>query len=637
MVLLYQPESYAAEVAAAPPTAPAAVLDRFVLNSPTVPAQHRATIERLAQEIVASLSTPSPVRSVTLVGHTDVSGPTSFNLDLGRRRASEVQRLLVAAIERRRPGAAARLSIELRSAAATQPAAPGDSPQARALNRRVELFLVRETPPPPPPPVRLRPPRRGPSRWRRAVGAGFVRDGNSVQGLIDGPETFRSMVQAIRTATGRGDYIYLLGWWLSDNFPMIAGDPTTTARSLFSAASARGVQIRAMLWDQWGKQNTAEVGRINALANGGAILDNDTLAFGSHHQKILIVKGSRGLIAFCGGVDINPDRVVSTAGGGSSSSGGLGTPMHDVHCRIMGPAAKDLVDVFLTRWTAHPAHSGIDRAKGAPLGAREPVPPRMGNLSVRVATTFNRIRPHKCAQSRSVRRTIIGAMREARRFIYMEDQYLVNMEMARELRAALPRIQHLTILIPHSSISDMPQVWMRRKAFIDHLRSGPDAHKVRVFFLVTPSTGKFGPHTYVHAKSYFIDDEIAIIGSANCNRRGFSYDSEAIAAIFEETQPESGAPTFAQRVRMRLWSEHLGVPASAVADGVASAGLWLAPRPTSRARPYNPNAGKDPLSKRMISWDRIIDPSADGLPACTVATGAGRVVTAAREAAFAPA
>ena len=67
-----------------------------------------------------------------------------------------------------------------------------------------------------------------------------------------------------------------------------------------------------MLWDQQGRKNTAEIDHINKLATGAGILDNLTLRWqtGSHHQKVLIVKGSLGLIGFCGGVDINKDRIL---------------------------------------------------------------------------------------------------------------------------------------------------------------------------------------------------------------------------------------------------------------------------------------------------------------------------------------
>ena len=37
---------------------------------------------------------------------------------------------------------------------------------------------------------------------------------------------------------------------------------------------------------------------------------------------------------------------------------------------------------------------------------------------------------------------------------------------------------------------------------------------------------------YVHSKTWVIDDEFAIVGSANCNRRGYTHDSEASVGVY---------------------------------------------------------------------------------------------------------
>ena len=100
---------------------------------------------------------------------------------------------------------------------------------------------------------------------------------------------------------------------------------------------------------------------------------------------------------------------------------------------------------------------------------------------------------------------------------------------------------------------------------------------------------RFGPHTYVHAKTLVADDEIAVIGSANVNRRGWEHDSEVVAAV---VGPGRDGTPVARKLRTRLWAEHLGVAEAAVADPVASKGLWLTARrgacslrPARRHRP----------------------------------------------------
>ncbi|NJL86787.1 MAG: hypothetical protein HC886_13725 [Leptolyngbyaceae cyanobacterium SM1_1_3] len=475
--------------------------------------------------------------------------------------------------------------------------------------------------PPVPPAIVLNPPRWAPIIRSRLSSSATLRSGNAVTFLVDGAATFRAMVDAINTVQSAEHYVYLLGWILKDNFEMIPCDRTSSFSNLIAAASSRGVQVRAMLWDQVGTQNTAEVGRINALPTGAAILDNETpspiAGFGSHHQKVLIVKGAQGLITFCGGIDINDDRIDpcrsgSSSGGssgGSGSSGG-GKPLHDVHCKVIGPAAFDLLQTFIHRWDHHPDHVRLDRTSGALLGRAEPIPTRItspGRLSstgqtssVCIARTFNPVTPGTTLRrERDIQNLLVASIRNARRFIYLEDQYLIHPLAAAELRAAVPRLEHLTILIAASELSDLPCVWKLRREFVARLTAGlssRDRAKVRLFILVSPPASTpptFGRHTYVHAKIWVFDDELAVIGSANCNRRGWEHDSEVNAFIFDDRSPAAGGQTFAQKLRQHLWAEHLNVSPAVVTDGVASARLWLSPPAGARIMPYNPTAARD--------------------------------------------
>jgi len=285
---------------------------------------------------------------------------------------------------------------------------------------------------------------------------------------------------------------------------------------------------------------------VNALTcndgrrTGGAIVDWRTASvFGSHHQKLMLVKGSEGLSAFCGGVDINPDRVkvVHPA---------MGQPLHDVHCRVRGPAARKLIDVFAQRWLSHPLHETIDREQGQLRGLSEPLGPSADKAVVRVASTFNFVKSEKinfntfrrdaCRTERSIRDMLLRAILTATRFIYFEDQYMIGPMQAKALREALRKgVQHITAVITHPSISDLPNVWAARKAFVDYVSSAPGAgDRFKVYYLVSPTSQKpGGPYTYVHAKTWIIDDEFAFIGSANVNGRGWSSDSEVGIGVID--------------------------------------------------------------------------------------------------------
>lgn len=469
----------------------------------------------------------------------------------------------------------------------------------------------------------------GTARWRSILGTA-ARDGNEVVPLVDGPETFRALHAAIGTATAPGHYVYLLGWWLDLDEPLDVPSVglacprsprrgPSTVRALLTAASAAGVQIRAMLWDQTGgTKNTAEVAFVDGLTHGAALLDNHQLAFfvGSQHQKLLVVKGTEGLLAFCGGVDVNCDRVCPagscppSGSSGSASGSNAGQPLHDVHCRVKGPAANDLLAVFVKRWFSNPDHVARDITKGTLLGLREPPSPAAGRALVRVGETYNATATMpggaiRTFRDRTVQEILLAVIGGARRFLYIEDQYLIGMCAAEAIARALPNLDHVTVLIAPSEISDLPRRWELRRRFIDHIRFAPHGHKLRVFVPCLPGevTAVSGSHAYVHSKLLLADDEVAVIGSANVNRRGWEHDAEVVAAVAGDGG--DGVP-LARTLRTKLWAEHLGVARTAVADPISSKGLWLTAA-TRRVCPYVTTGGTDPSWQRRISED-LIDP-----------------------------
>jgi phosphatidylserine/phosphatidylglycerophosphate/cardiolipin synthase-like enzyme len=517
--------------------------------------------------------------------------------------------------------------------------------------------------PPGPPiiPVVLRP--LQPGRWGPILSAAKsadanLRSGNAVRALIDGAETFRIMVDEIRAAQGEHDYVYLLGWdmTMDPSFELIPGDPASTVARLLEDASKRGVQVRMMLWAKPVRQNIKETAFVNGLTNGAAIRDDETphnsaatvpkvaaalvaagispvlipiivavikpslaALTGAHHQKVLIVRHGEILAAYCGGIDLNANRlqvVDPTAG----------HPHHDDHCRIVGPSAFDLLQTFIKRWRHHPDSGKIDAGPKGPLrGASEPIPaplttpspqdsPFGGTCSVVIARTFTPLHSVPgVGKERDIKALLLTAIANAQTFIYLEDQYLIDLDTAAALNKAIPRLAQVTILITGTQIltqgviPDLPFGGEYRRDFVDRMISGlssSDLAKVGVFQLSTSqSSPTFGRHTYVHAKSWVFDDELAVIGSANCNRRGYLHDSEVDAFIFDdpppqifvatrETEPagEAGPPfghTWAQSYRIALWKEHLGVPAAAVEDGVVGGLLWRVRPPSARVLPFS--------------------------------------------------
>jgi phosphatidylserine/phosphatidylglycerophosphate/cardiolipin synthase-like enzyme/LAS superfamily LD-carboxypeptidase LdcB len=487
----------------------------------------------------------------------------------------------------------------------------------------------------------------GAAYWQAQLRLGLA--GNRVRPLVDGPDAFAAIQRAIETAVGETHYIYLLGWWV-DPWVNLTG-PGTSLLDLFTRAGERRVQIRVLMWDSpalipafanHSQLHDAAETALNRIpychaqqdAGGGLISPR------SHHQKLLVVNGRDGLVALCGGVDVNADRIhqlpppagavrsdrprVGWISSSGSGAGGAGEPLHDVHALVTGPTALPLLRMFLRRWWARSGNRDIDRHD--PLRGRysQPVPPPTGSQFVRVGETFDGVlaeegKPRVLSRKRDVQDIWLRSLLGARRFIYMEEQYLSHLCAAEAIKRVLPRLEHVTILIPPSEITDFPGVWRRRQAFINRITSGnPHAGKLHVYTRVVGEPGACrrdrGPHLYVHSKMAVIDDQLMLIGSANCNHRGWESDSELVLATFEDTL---AAASTAARLRVQLWAHHLGVSPSAVADPMRSRGLWDM-APARHVCPYDPAAGRD--SGGVGERDAIADPTSrrSDDPCCTL-------------------
>src|SRR5437870_3700405 len=107
---------------------PSAVLNRFEYKHYALRPFHLPVISRLAGFVVASWRTQQPVREISLVGHTDSTGPSPYNLNLGRSRALAAQRSLLAAIQRLSPFVSRRIPSAVLSAGASRPVGPNTTP-----------------------------------------------------------------------------------------------------------------------------------------------------------------------------------------------------------------------------------------------------------------------------------------------------------------------------------------------------------------------------------------------------------------------------------------------------------------------------------------------------------------------------
>lgn len=450
-----------------------------------------------------------------------------------------------------------------------------------------------------------------PARWFLPSTIHPVREGNSAVGFVTGEGYYADLAAAIRSASGPGSFVELANWDIRVDFLLVPGDPASTLADLLTEASARGVVIRVLackhqeypLWGGTfsGYDNRPAVDFVNALPTGAAIHDNRYLNTGTHHQKIAVVGTAGTLTAWSGGMDLNPDRLADSL---------TDRKYHDVQVRYSGPIAYDHHVVFAQRWMDNPASEALPPLPPAPPPMVEP----RGSLQCQLVTTYGNgsahpgIAPGRGATDsgytfahsgdQSILALVRLALGKARRFVYVEDQYLVDPVISGVLLEALARIERLVIVIPPTEDvnPDLRQAWRRRADFLEPLLAvAPE--KVAVVVSTT---------RYVHSKTWVIDDEFAIIGSANCNRRGYTHDSEVSVGVYD-----SGGTGWVATLRQALWAKHLGRPASELADALGSAHLFVTPPPSAVVRPYDVRGGVDAPVVGMdtdLAWTTLIDP-----------------------------
>ena len=193
--------------------------------------------------------------------------------------------------------------------------------------------------------------------------------------------------------------------------------------------------------------------------------------FNVFHQKLAVVRNDAGVHAYCGGIDINANRL-------DDRDHGVAGPYHDVHARVDGFAAGELARTFIERWDRPAAPGDPPRPVRPSLalaadGALDGLPSDGPDI-VQVARTYfgpdpldnGRRFPFAPDGERTILDTVLQAISQARRYIYIEDQYLTPpLEYAVALEAAANQVSGpLIILIP--SVPDQPFGFAPRQAFV---------------------------------------------------------------------------------------------------------------------------------------------------------------------------
>ncbi len=304
-------------------------------------------------------------------------------------------------------------------------------------------------------------------------------------------------------------------------------------------------------------------------------LDDDHPLLASQHQKVVVIDDA---VAFAGGIDLCGSRwdTPRHAPDDPRRVGVLGQrygPFHDVQMVVDGEAARALGDLVRERWrratgrrVAPPPPTDVDPWPDS-------VAPDFEDVAVGVARTEPAYGGRPAVGE--IRALNADAIAAARRWIYVENQYLTSRLVRDALAARLaePDGPEVVLVAPRVASGWLEEATMSalRADIVRRLREADVHGRLLVCCPVLP--GPSDGCLNVHAKVMIVDDRLLRVGSANLSNRSMGLDTECDLVIEARDAREREAVA---RVRWRLLGEHLGADPEALAASARELGALLA-------------------------------------------------------------
>lgn len=396
--------------------------------------------------------------------------------------------------------------------------------------------------------------------------------------IIDGADYFRAVREAMRRARRS---IFVVGWDLHSETRLVSeadndGLPAELGRFIEKLAVDRPeLHIYLLCWDfamiyamereffpryrlKWRSHN-----RIHFC------LDGEHPVGASQHQKVVAVDER---VAFAGGFDLSQWRWDTSEHEPDDErrrdpQGKPYPPFHDVQMIVDGDAAKVLAGVAKERWER--AAGSAPRINAA-VETEDPWPecvePDLKDVEVAVARTLPEYGGRKAVHE--VERLYIDSIAAARRYIYIENQYLSSHRIGEALKERLKESggPEVVIVLPEKTGGWLEQHTMDvlRGRILKKLREADEDDRLRIFY---PRLKK-EPHCalMVHAKVMVIDDRLVRVGSSNLSNRSLGLDSECDLAV--DAGDDCNVSSVLAAFRNRLIAEHLDVSVDAVSEAL---------------------------------------------------------------------
>jgi len=248
------------------------------------------------------------------------------------------------------------------------------------------------------------------------------------------------------------------------------------------------------------------------------------------HRKIVVVDGR---VAYTGGMNVSDCHSARASGKDA---------WRDTHARVQGRAARGLQMIFAEDWY-YASGQGPDGAEHFP----DPEDLPTGEHLLQVVASG----PDETLDA--IHKLNFSAIAAAKQRVWLTTAYFVPGEAMRTaLVASAMRGVDVRVLLPAKG--DVRVVAAAARAGFDELL----AAGVRIF--------EYGPHV-LHAKTLVVDEDVAVVGTANTDPRSYRLNFEVVlacyeasvvaqlAALFETDLTNAHEVTIAERAARGRWAE----------------------------------------------------------------------------------
>ncbi len=323
------------------------------------------------------------------------------------------------------------------------------------------------------------------------ITGGAVRAGNRIEVFRNGDEIFPAMLESIRDATRTIDLLTYVYW---------QGDIARRMADCLAEQARNGLRVRVIL-DAVGSM-AMDNELVTEMEDAGCIVErfrkaSDRPGRLHHrtHRKVLICDEEVGLT---GGVGIAEEW----EGDARTSE-----EWRDTHFRITGPAVRQMTAAFIEHWVecGYPSFGEDDRF---------PDLTETGDSEVLVL----------CGSSgpfwHSVGMAMDALLRGASSSIRLTTAYFAPGERMLELLCdATERGVSVELLLPGTHLDNR----------VVHLASADEYERLMECGVVI----RHYERSMLHTKCLLIDDELALIGSANIDERSMRHNEEIALIVFD--------------------------------------------------------------------------------------------------------